>query len=76
MWSVPVGPGLREAVQAGRRLYRVRPWVLDAVVAAAMLGVALIWLHQYPYEPDRRHVYSAADVHHVPFRPVDVAATR
>lgn len=68
-----MGPGLREAVQAGRRLYRVRPWVLDAVVAAAMLGVALIWLHQYPYEPDRRHVYSAADVHHVPFRPVDVA---
>lgn len=67
-----MGPGLRKAVQAGRRLYRARPWVLDAVVAAAMLGVALIWLRQYPYEPDGRHVYSSVDVHHVPFRAVDV----
>jgi len=73
MRSVPVELGLREAVRAGRRLYRAKPWVLDTIIAAAMIGAAAIWLHQYPYAPDGRHVYSAEDVHHVPFRPLDVA---
>ncbi|GAA1981117.1 sensor histidine kinase [Catenulispora subtropica] len=73
MRTVPgsLGPGVGEAVRAARRLYRARPWAVDGVVAAAMLAVTVIWLNQYPYEPDGRHVYSVQDVHHVPYRPVD-----
>ncbi|NUR29541.1 MAG: sensor histidine kinase [Catenulispora sp.] len=69
---VRLGPGIREAALAARRQYRARPWAVDAVVAAAMLVMAVIWLDQYPYEPDGRHVYNSQDVHHVPYRAIDL----
>ncbi|GAA2056969.1 sensor histidine kinase [Catenulispora yoronensis] len=45
--------------------------MVDAFIAVVMLVVSVIWAKQYPYEPDGQHVYSASDVHQVPFRPID-----
>jgi signal transduction histidine kinase len=62
---------LNDAVRARTRLIRAHPHVLDAIVAVAMLAVSLVWLKQYPYEPDKHRVYSAADLHHTLFHPID-----
>lgn len=68
-----MGLGIGEAVRAGRRMYRARPWVVDVVLAVAMIGISIVWLKQYPYDASGRRVYSASDVHRVPYHPVDFA---
>jgi signal transduction histidine kinase len=67
-----VAVGLRDAVWTRARFARAHPQVVDGVVAIVMLAVSLVWLHQYPYDPDGRRVYSSADVHHTTFHPIDV----
>ena len=74
MRTVPAGLGLGigEAIRAARSVYRARPWVLDTMLAIVMVVVSVVWLNQYPYDASGKHVYSASDVHQVPYRPVDL----